>query len=345
MALGGSELNLLTSYHHLNTACTFLNFFADGETRTSRVVGSIDYVRPKLPTNPNDSIDESKLLTVVTGVRCSMPYTIKCSTESFANPEYAHVRVEQIASAIFDETASRLSNYNPDSELNTVNSMKMEDVHVMSDALKEVVLCSKELVKLTRGAFDPCVAPLLKHYESMAERAAAAAASSNDSALNGSSHSSLNGSSPHERLPSITELANNGSGEVDLETIRRQRHVVDHWLSLVGAGFAGDLSDSRVSRTVSKLLEVGQWHTAFSVGVVDNNTNTDGGDKYTIRKKHIDACMDLNGIAKGWCVDKIAEALPSSNCWVEWGGDIKVRENIIYYESCAFITNLIFVTC
>eukprot|EP00956_Cyclotella_meneghiniana_P041717 scaffold236700_cov23-Cyclotella_meneghiniana.AAC.1 len=59
---------------------------ADGETRTSRVVGSVDYVRPKLPTNPNDNIDESKLLTVVTGVRCSMPYTIKCSTESFANP-------------------------------------------------------------------------------------------------------------------------------------------------------------------------------------------------------------------------------------------------------------------
>ena len=314
--------------------------FIDGETRTSRVVGSVDYVRPKLPTNPNDNIDESKLLTVVTGVRCSMPYTIKCSTESFANPEYAHVRVEQIASAIFDETVSKLSNYNPDSELNAVNSMTMEDVHVMSDALKEVVLCSKELVKLTRGAFDPCVAPLLKHYEGMAERAAAAA-SLNDSALNGSSHSSLNGSSHHERLPSITELADNGSDEVDLETIRRQRHVVDHWLSLVGAGFAGDLSDSRVSRTVSKLLEVGQWHTAFSVGVVDDDVNADDGDKYTIRKKHIDACMDLNGIAKGWCVDKIAEALPSSSCWVEWGGDIKVKTGNVYIGNLLhFTTNL-----
>jgi thiamine biosynthesis lipoprotein ApbE len=30
--------------------------------------------------------------------------------------------------------------------------------------LKEVVLASKEMVKLTRGAFDPSIAPILAHY-------------------------------------------------------------------------------------------------------------------------------------------------------------------------------------
>lgn len=299
----------LTSFHFHQT---------DGETRTSRVVGSVDFVRPKLPTN-GDEIDESKLLTTVTGVRCGMPYTIKCSIGSFANPDYAHARIEQIASTIFEETESKLSTFNPDSEVNVVNSMGMDDVHTMSNALKDVVLCSKELVKLTRGAFDPCVAPLLKHYETMAERSL--------DVVNGSSHSSYGNG--HESLPSIT-IYDDDPDQVDIETIRRQRHVVDYWRSLVSAGFAGDPSDARVSRTVRRLLEVGTWHSAFSAGVngADDNDESDHNNKEvgesTIRKKHPDARLDLNGIAKGWCVDQIAAALPSP-CWVEWGGDIKVR--------------------
>lgn len=292
---------------------------SDGETRTSRVVGSIDFIRPKLPsssTNGEDT-DESKLLTTVTGVRCSMPYTIKCSTASFTSPDYAHVRIEQIASAIFEETESKLSNFNPQSEVNIVNSMGIEDVHTMSNALKDVVLCSKELVKFTRGAFDPCVAPLLKHYETMAER---------------SSHVVHNGDRTGDALSAITEMPENKedvADQVDIETIRRQRHVVDFWRSLVSAGFAGDPSDARVSRTVRRLLEISQWHSAFSVvanGINDEHRDINDGDMptYTIRKKDHDALLDLSGIAKGWTVDKIAEALPSP-CWVEWGGDIKVR--------------------
>ena len=236
-----------------------------------------------------------------------------------------------------------------------VNSLGIDEIHTMSGALKEVVLCSKEMVKLTRGAFDPCVAPLLHHYETMAGRPSSSAAdssndgSSHDHVRNSSSHS-LNGSKhdAHVQLSSITELPGNlgeddgADQEVDIETIRRQRHVVDYWRSLLSAGFAGDPSDARISRTVRRLLEVGQWHSAFSVGGVngnvmgDNNNEQQGresrlgngegnsSEQYTIQKKHIDARMDLSGIAKGWAVDQIAESLPSP-CWVEWGGDIKVR--------------------
>jgi thiamine biosynthesis lipoprotein ApbE len=34
----------------------------------------------------------------------------------------------------------------------------------MSKTLKEVVLASKEITKLTRGAVDPSIAPILAHY-------------------------------------------------------------------------------------------------------------------------------------------------------------------------------------
>jgi len=230
-----------------------------------------------------------------------MPYTIKCAAESFASnnddADDTVKQIEKIASEIFDECELRLSNFNPDSEVNIVNALSVEDVHIMSPALTDVILCSKELVKLTRGAFDPSCKPLLNHYENMAER----------------SHSRENS----RTFSNVSE----GGNAADLETIRKQRLVVDYWRSLLDAGFSGDPSDSRVSRTVQQLLEIGQWKSAFSVGVVDDDSSF--VKQYIIRKKHVDARLDLCGIAKGWAIDKIAEALPSP-CWVEWGGDIKV---------------------
>ena len=310
-----------------------------------------------------------------------MPYTIKCAASSFlpniTDPDTALVRMEQIASSIFAECESKLSNFNPDSEVNKVNAMvSTDETHAMSDALKEVVLCSKDLVKMTRGAFDPSVAPLLAHYEDMAGRsrarlAAAAVASNGSTGSNGVSNGgplSAPLSPIAERSDSTLSEDNDGndndeSNDVDVETIRRQRVVVDYWRSLLSAGFAGDPSDARVTRTVRRLLEVGQWANAFSVGV-ESEANVDGSSNagtsngvlqsprgklwrgmsevrrgesglssksgegqveiVKIRKKHVDARLDLSGIAKGWAVDKIAEALPSP-CYVEWGGDIKVR--------------------
>jgi hypothetical protein len=212
--------------------------------------------------------------------------------------------------------------------------MGADDVHTMSDALREVVLCSKELVKLTRGSFDPSVAPLLGHYEDMARRSVAASATVAGSGdANGAHHGPTPLASIAERSDSTT-IEDGNDDEVDAETIRRQRLVVDYWRSLLSAGFAGDPSDARVSRTVRRLLEVGQWSSAFSVGVVKDDAGNSGSvigsmhsatsSEVTIRKKHVDARLDLSGIAKGWACDKIAEALPSP-CYVEWGGDVKVR--------------------
>mmetsp|Transcript_8536 Transcript_8536/g.19106 ORF Transcript_8536/g.19106 Transcript_8536/m.19106 type:complete len:1257 (+) Transcript_8536:92-3862(+) len=295
----------------------------DGETRTSRIVGSVDFVRAKLPgaaASDDASSPSAALLTTVTGIRCSMPYTIKCASFA-ANPEEydatsVPIRIEEIASNVFAECESKLSNFNANSEVNVVNGLGINDIHTCSDALSEVLMCSKELVKLTRGAFDPSVAPLLEYYEKMASRSR--------------SSTSVSESSGSESNVATSETNNNTGDHVDVATIRRQRVVVDYWKSLLSAGFSNDPSDARVSRTVRRLLEVGQWSSAFSVGVVADNDKDGGGDLSTstssikIRKKHVDARLDLSGIAKGWAVDKIADALPSP-CYVEWGGDIKVR--------------------
>ena len=344
----------------------------DGETRTSRIVGSVDFVRPKLPSTSDDATSDAKLITL-TGTRCSMPYTIKCSASSFlptiTDPDVARVRMGQIASDVFAECESKLSNYNPASEVNAVNALTSTDEsHSMSSALRDVVLCAKELVKLTRGAFDPSVAPLLEHYEDMAGRSsrgrlsAAANGGGNAGGVHSAPLSPIAERSDSTALSEDTANANDNDerSDVDVETIRRQRVVVDYWRSLLSAGFAGDPSDARVTRTVRRLLEVGNWANAFSVGVEaegDATGNSGGtadlqsprgklwrgmsevrrgesglssksgeGEEQVvkIRKKHVEARLDLSGIAKGWAVDKIAEALPSP-CYVEWGGDIKVR--------------------
>ena len=351
----------------------------DGETRTSRVVGSVDFVRPKLPTDASDDASTSADLITLTGTRCSMPYTIKCSASSFLpnikDSDTALVRIEQIATSVFAECESKLSNFNPSSEVNKVNALGTDESHAMSDALKEVVLCSKELVKMTRGAFDPSVAPLLAHYEDMAGRSRArlAAVAANGTSTTTTTSNGISNGGPSSATPlspiaersdsTLSEDRDGNDGEeherndVDVETIRRQRIVVDYWRSLLSAGFAGDPSDARVTRTVRRLLEVGQWANAFSVGVESEaDIGNNNGDLQSprgklwrgmsevrrgesglssksgegeaeivkIRKKHVDARLDLSGIAKGWAVDKIAEALPSP-CYVEWGGDIKVR--------------------
>ena len=301
------------------------------------MLGSVDFVRPKLDDASHDNLDESKLLTTISGVRCSMPYTIKCASNCFfatdgndnnkdstTSTAAEQKKIEQIANEIFDKTETHLSNFNPTSEVNTVNSLTMDEVHTMSAPLTQVILCSKELVKLTRGVFDPSCKPLLNHYENMARRG-------------GGGGSTTHPESNRSRSASNVSTTENDDGEgvgdeqqqqqqhVDMETIRRQRrvsHVVDYWRSLLDAGFTGDPSDSRISKTVQRLLEIGQWSAAFSVGVVEQ----DGGDEkvHTIKKKHIDARLDLSGIAKGWAVDKLVEALPSP-CYVDWGGDIKVK--------------------
>lgn len=281
---------------------------ADGETRTSRVVGSVDFVRPKLNSGTDGSPDEEAKLTVVSGIRCSMPYTIKCLSASFGdNAEHSAVRIEQIAAEVFAECESKLSNFNAHSEVNAVNSLSLDDTHQMSDALKDVVLCSKELVKLTRGAFDPSVAPLLEHYEHMARRHSATTARQHSDSVGVGSDGSHHGD-----LSPIAECDDDADEDhVDAETLRRQRLVLDYWKSLLSSGFGGDPT---LSKTVRRLLELSQWSSAFSVGGVEGE----------IRKKHSDARLDLSGIAKGWTVDRITEALPAPS-YVEWAGDIRVR--------------------
>lgn len=107
---------------------------------------------------------------------------------------------------------------------------------------------------------------------------------------------------------------------------------------LLYRGFADSPADNRVSRSVKRLIEISQWSHAFSVGYEESGTrwksvyaqtaeqllSQQEAKVYQIRKKHKDAKLDLNGIAKGWAIDLLADRLPSP-CYVEWGGDVKVK--------------------
>ena len=256
-------------------------FTPDGETRTSRIVGSVDFMFPVAPPLLEDAAD---IFKQVSGVRCAMPFLVKVATSTGTSENV----ITETVNNVFNEVESTLSNWNPSSEINKVNMMKVGEQHKMSNMLKEVVLASKEIVKLTRGAFDPSIAPILAHYKLKAA----------DRCF---SHTSSESSSSLDR-------------NADLETSRRQRAVINIWKDLLSQGYSSDPKDVRVSRKVKDLLQLSQWSASFSV------------KNEIISKKHNDACLDLSGIAKGFAVDEIARRLPSP-CYVEWGGDVKVMGN------------------
>lgn len=293
----------------------------DGETRTSRVVGSVDFARPTISSGSGggiSTINNNEDLIVLEGIRCRMPFTLKCLKTTTTSDKS---KMEDTANQVFDTVEKHLSNYNPESEVNYINNKLQPNTQIeISKPLQEVLLCAKDVIKMTRGAFDPSAAALLNHYEGLAVRSS-------------SSSSSLPSSAESEEKK-YNSSSSEDDEEIDIETIRRQRAVVEHMRGLLYRGFANHPSDNRVSRSVKQLMEISQWSNAFSVAKASDNVNksknwlsrdepvSDGA--YTIRKKHAEAKLDLNGIAKGWAVDAIADQLPSP-CYVEWGGDVKVH--------------------
>jgi len=255
-------------------------FTPDGETRTSRIVGSVDFKFPVAPPLLEETAD---LFKQVSGVRCSMPFSVKVATSTGTSENV----ITETVNDVFNAVESTLNNWNPSSEINKVNMMEVGEHHKMSNMLKEVVLASKEIVKLTRGAFDPSIAPILAHYKLKAADC--------------SSHA-------------LSESSGSLDGSADLETSRKQRAVINIWKDLLSQGYSSDPKDVRVSRKVKELLQLSQWSASFSV------------KNEIISKKHNDACLDLSGITKGFAVDEIARRLPPP-CYVEWGGDIKVVGN------------------
>ena len=295
----------------------------DGETRTSRVVGSVGFTRPTMSSASGvdvNTINNNEDLIVLEGIRCCMPFTLKClKTEDES-------KIEDIMNQVFDTVEKHLSNYNPESEVTYINDKLEPNTQMeISKPLQEVLLCGKDIIKMTRGAFDPSAAALLKHYEGLAERSSSSPSSS-----------SLPSSEREEQEKKENHSSSEDDDEeIDIETIRRQRAVVEHMRGLLYRGFADHPSDDRVSRSVKQLMEISQWSNAFSIAKVGESNSKkrsnslirdepDSDGVYTIRKKHAEAKLDLNGIAKGWAVDAIADQLPSP-CYVEWGGDVKVR--------------------
>jgi thiamine biosynthesis lipoprotein ApbE len=248
---------------------------SDGETSTSRIIGSVDF---RLIDKFVTDVPDDELLVVISGTRCCMPFTVKVGKASGMNLG----EINQIILDIFDKVEKTLSNWNPYSEVNKVNALRAGECHEMSEMLREVILCSKDLVKSTNGAFDPSVGPILKHYESNAWN-------------------------------NLTESNHDSVHSIDSNEESKQRAVINVWKDLLSLGYSSDPKDLRVSKKVHKLLEISHWFSAFSVK-----------ERKFISKKHDGARLDLSGIAKGFTIDEIVKSLPSP-CYVEWGGDLKVK--------------------
>lgn len=198
----------------------------DGETRTSRIVGSVDFHFPV--ASPSE--EPAEIFKIVSGVRCQMPFKVKVASSAGIDEQ----GILEIVSQVFDEVESTLSNWNPDSEVNLVNKMKMGDpAHKMSSMLCEVVLGAKEMVKLTKGNFDPSILPLIHYYHSRA------------------------------LFKSSSIPTHENSKKKDESRIERE--VINIWKELLKAGYSSNPMDTRISKRVKKLLELSHWSSAFSV--------------------------------------------------------------------------------
>jgi thiamine biosynthesis lipoprotein ApbE len=200
----------------------------DGETRTSRILGSVDFglIEKSVTDAPDD-----ELLVLLSGTRCSMPFIVKVGKACGMNLD----EINDLVSDIFNKVNRTLNNWNPDSEVSKVNALPAGECHEMSEMLREVILCAKDLVKSTNGAFDPSVGPVLKHYESNAWKS-----------MHDSSHDSVHSNEGNEKES-------------------KQLVVINVWKDLLSLGYNSDPKDLRVSKKVKKILEFSHWFSAFSV--------------------------------------------------------------------------------
>lgn len=132
---------------------------ADTVGRSSRVVGSVDFVRPVVNED-----EVSDVLHVLEGVRCAMPFSVKYHLLSSTTKD----AVEKSISEALDIVEENFSTHVPGSEINKINNCIPNAWHSMSKDMQKVVHAMFEMHKVTRGVFDGAVAPILNHYETLA---------------------------------------------------------------------------------------------------------------------------------------------------------------------------------
>ncbi len=170
-------------------------------------------------------------------------YTVKVAVGAL--PENRLAEIQAIIEGELEDVNAKMSTYIEDSELSRFNRYRETTPFPVSAAIIEVVSVALEIARLTGGAYDITIGPL-----------------------------------------------------------------VNAWGFGAGSNLL-DLSDDEILRLTD------------SVGYTKLEIDHDAS---ALRKLHSDLYCDLSSIAKGYAVDRVAEALVAaglSNVWVEIGGEVR----------------------
>ena len=270
----------------------------DGDTQASRVVGG-DIERPVVVE------EDSAELVVVEGVKCAMPYTVK-----FVAPA-GEDDMDKLKGAVITETERLLdvaknsfSLFEPKSEINHINNLRVGEKHTMTRPMREVILAAEEVYKRTRGAFDPGLSPLISLYKKALVE------------LNEHEEQVSRPKKGGGILSAFKKVTGVKFSE-DAEAARKNEERLRNYFKVL---FKRGLltTDANITNSLEKL------RSSSSLSAFDINE-----EKRTISRKEVLAKLDLNGIAKGWAVDEIVKSLNEKlgiqHMYVEWAGDIKVK--------------------
>ncbi len=104
--------------------------------------------------------------TVFSGIAMTIPYKVIVG-KSLESEDRS--RVQQLIEEKFDEVDRIYNDWNPRSELSTLNQLKANKQVRISKKLENLLALTSDIVTLTDGVFDPTVAPLHKLWKSTLE--------------------------------------------------------------------------------------------------------------------------------------------------------------------------------
>jgi len=138
---------------------------ADGQASASQVVGGA-WIKPSGPSPDDEKVVEewkaSGKLFVLEGVWCAVPYKVTVTAEGMEEPA---ATAQQILDGVAKDAERTFSHFVEDSEVSKINKLPANTPHEPSDAMRQVLSLAGLLNRMTRGAFDPAVHPLAKHYK------------------------------------------------------------------------------------------------------------------------------------------------------------------------------------
>jgi len=263
----------------------------DGEARASRVVGSASFSRPQMP--PSEEEEEGEVqhqsnLVRREGTACAMPYSVQVVA-----PEGCELHMFKIMNEVFEMVEKTFSLHNVLSEICRINELEAVQEVVLSEAMKEVLKMAAEVSRVTRGAFEPAVAPLLQHYRFAAER--------------------------------FRKLHSHNEKEEEEE---KGSKVIEVWKTLLARGFGEDGGDGNVSKKVDAMKEFCKFSSfrisqdgktlkkTHSNAMLDLNGIAKGWGVDTIVKRISSEVDNVSGVFFDWAGDiKVFGTHPTGRPW------------------------------